>query len=85
MEDGQQVKKAVNEIKAFYDCRYLSACETTWRIFTRYRTPSVEQLSFHLMVIYLKLLQMSSTKKYYKVYERLSRGVCGMDIRCSIG
>nr|GEV58175.1 hypothetical protein [Tanacetum cinerariifolium] len=34
--------------------------------------------------IYLKLLQMSSTKKYYKVYERLSRGVCGMDIRCSI-
>ncbi|GJS83521.1 hypothetical protein Tco_0750062 [Tanacetum coccineum] len=25
-EDGQQVKKVVDEIKAFYDCRYLSAC-----------------------------------------------------------
>ncbi|GJY83835.1 ATP-dependent DNA helicase PIF1-like protein [Tanacetum coccineum] len=50
-EDGQQVKIAVDEIKAFYDCRYLSACEAAWRIFgfeTHYRTPFVERLSFHL-------------------------------------
>ncbi|GJU91462.1 hypothetical protein Tco_1303885, partial [Tanacetum coccineum] len=46
-EDGQQVKKVVDEIKAFYDCRYLSACEAAWRIFgfeTHYRTPFVESM-----------------------------------------
>ncbi|GJZ38006.1 ATP-dependent DNA helicase PIF1-like protein, partial [Tanacetum coccineum] len=44
-EDGQQVQKPVDEIKAFFDCRYLSACEAAWRIFgfeTHYRTPYVE-------------------------------------------
>ncbi|GJR83724.1 uncharacterized protein Tco_0154509, partial [Tanacetum coccineum] len=49
--DGQQIEKPVDEIKAFYDCRYLSACEASWRIFgyeIHYRTPSVERLSFHL-------------------------------------
>ncbi|GKA15053.1 ATP-dependent DNA helicase PIF1-like protein [Tanacetum coccineum] len=49
---NQQVKKAVDEIKTFYDCRYLSACDAAWRIFgfeTHYRTPSVERLSFHLL------------------------------------
>nr|GEV00561.1 ATP-dependent DNA helicase RRM3-like [Tanacetum cinerariifolium] len=51
MEDGQQVKKAFDEIKTFYDCRYISACEATWRIFgfeTHYRTPSVERLLCHM-------------------------------------
>ncbi|XP_074284292.1 uncharacterized protein LOC141608843 [Silene latifolia] len=36
-----------DEIKRFYDCRYLSACEAVWRIFgfdIHYRTPAVERL-----------------------------------------
>ncbi|XP_076945766.1 uncharacterized protein LOC143616964 [Bidens hawaiensis] len=45
-EDSQ-----VDEIKAFYDCRYLSACEASWRIFAfdvHYRVPAVTRLPFHL-------------------------------------
>ncbi|XP_076916818.1 uncharacterized protein LOC143576665 [Bidens hawaiensis] len=41
----------VDEIKAFYDCRYLSACEAAWRIFSfdvHYRVPAVTRLPFHL-------------------------------------
>ncbi|XP_076948892.1 uncharacterized protein LOC143621318 [Bidens hawaiensis] len=41
----------VDEIKAFYDCRYLSACEAAWRIFAfdvHYRVPAVTRLPFHL-------------------------------------
>ncbi|XP_076906895.1 ATP-dependent DNA helicase RRM3-like [Bidens hawaiensis] len=41
----------LDEIKAFYDCRYVSACEASWRIFSfdvHYRTPSVMRLAFHL-------------------------------------
>lgn len=41
----------VDEIKLYYDCRYLSACEASWRIFgydVHYRTPSVVRLPFHL-------------------------------------
>ncbi|XP_076920599.1 uncharacterized protein LOC143581787 [Bidens hawaiensis] len=41
----------LDEIKAFYDCRYVSACEATWRIFSfdvHYRIPSVMRLAFHL-------------------------------------
>nr|GEU54553.1 hypothetical protein [Tanacetum cinerariifolium] len=29
--DDQQIQKPVDDIKAYYDCRYLSACEATWR------------------------------------------------------
>jgi hypothetical protein len=46
-DDGQ----LVDEIRMYYDCRYLSACEAVWRIFVfdvNYREPSVERLSFHL-------------------------------------
>jgi hypothetical protein len=35
----------------YYDCRYLSACEAAWRIFSfdiHYREPSVERLNYHL-------------------------------------
>ena len=42
----------VNEIKSYLDCRYIYACETCWRIYQfdiHYRTPLVEQLSFHLL------------------------------------
>ncbi|CAH1433073.1 unnamed protein product [Lactuca virosa] len=41
----------VDEIKNYYDCRYLSACEASWRIFkfdVHFRTPSVVRLPFHL-------------------------------------
>nr|GEY20419.1 hypothetical protein [Tanacetum cinerariifolium] len=51
MVDGKHIQKLVNEIKAYLDCRYLSACEAAWRLFgfeVQYRTPSVERLSFHL-------------------------------------
>ncbi|XP_019199145.1 PREDICTED: uncharacterized protein LOC109192894 [Ipomoea nil] len=41
----------VDEIDMYYDCRYISACEAAWRLFSfevQYRTPPVERLSFHL-------------------------------------
>jgi len=40
-----------NEIKMYYDCRYLSACEAAWRIYSfdiHFREPSVERLNYHL-------------------------------------
>ncbi|GJS84946.1 ATP-dependent DNA helicase PIF1-like protein [Tanacetum coccineum] len=43
--------EVVDEIKEFYDCRYLSACESSWRILKYevvYRTHAVERLPFHL-------------------------------------
>ncbi|XP_012835448.1 PREDICTED: uncharacterized protein LOC105956154 [Erythranthe guttata] len=39
------------EIKMYYDCRYLPACEAMWRLFNfdiHYRDPYVIRLSFHL-------------------------------------
>ncbi|XP_076940556.1 uncharacterized protein LOC143609785 [Bidens hawaiensis] len=42
--------EVVDEVKAFYDCKYLSACEAAWRIFAfdvHYRVPSI-RLPFHL-------------------------------------
>ncbi|KAK9074699.1 hypothetical protein SSX86_003017 [Deinandra increscens subsp. villosa] len=50
-EDGSQTVKNVNEIDAYYDCRYISACEAAWRIYSyevHYRYPSVTRLPFHL-------------------------------------
>ncbi|GKA05884.1 hypothetical protein Tco_0685004 [Tanacetum coccineum] len=41
----------VDEIKEYYYCRYLSACEAAWRIYRfdiHYRFPPVERLPFHL-------------------------------------
>ncbi|XP_054801554.1 uncharacterized protein LOC129305587 [Prosopis cineraria] len=40
-----------NEIKHYYDFRYISSCEAAWRIFAfdiHHQYPSVERLSFHL-------------------------------------
>ncbi|XP_052201712.1 uncharacterized protein LOC127807714 [Diospyros lotus] len=48
-KDGN--KKEVDEIKIYYDCRYISPCEAAWRIFgfdIHFRDPPVEYLSFHL-------------------------------------
>lgn len=41
----------VDEIRKFYDCRYISACEAVWRIYSfdiHYRKPAVMRLPFHL-------------------------------------
>ncbi|XP_019195884.1 PREDICTED: uncharacterized protein LOC109189728 [Ipomoea nil] len=49
MDEGGN--EMVDEINMYYDCRYISACEAVWRLFSfevQYRTPPVERLSFHL-------------------------------------
>ena len=48
-KDGN--KKEVDEIKIYYDCRYISPCKVAWRIFgfdIHFRDPPVKYLSFHL-------------------------------------
>ncbi|XP_035832728.1 uncharacterized protein LOC110875322 [Helianthus annuus] len=49
--DNNNEELEQDEVKEYYDCRYLSACEASWRIFAydvHYRTPSVMRLPFHL-------------------------------------
>jgi len=49
--DQRNQSGCVDEIKLYYDCRYLSACKAAWRIFLfdiNYREPSIERLSIHL-------------------------------------
>ncbi|XP_031106166.1 uncharacterized protein LOC116010797 [Ipomoea triloba] len=53
-------KELVDEINMYYDCRYISACEATWRLLSfevQYRTPHVEMLSFHLPDCQLVIFQ----------------------------
>ncbi|XP_076907478.1 uncharacterized protein LOC143563946 [Bidens hawaiensis] len=50
-EGEKNTDSNVYEIKEFYDCRYISACEASWRIFgfdVHYRIPAVMRLPFHL-------------------------------------
>ena len=45
------VQEPVDEIKQYYDCRYLSPCESVWRTFAfdiHHHWPLVTRLSFHL-------------------------------------
>ncbi|XP_021985604.1 uncharacterized protein LOC110881748 [Helianthus annuus] len=49
--DNHNEQHEKDEIKKYYDCRYISACEASWRIFSydvNYRYPSVIRLPFHL-------------------------------------
>ncbi|CAN7124729.1 unnamed protein product, partial [Brassica rapa subsp. narinosa] len=49
--DGEAVEPTVDEIKKYFDARYISSCESTWRILafhTHFRSTPVEKLTFHL-------------------------------------
>ncbi|XP_071726239.1 uncharacterized protein [Rutidosis leptorrhynchoides] len=48
---NQKFDKARDEIAEYFSCRYISACEASWRLFDYpilYRQPAVYRLSFHL-------------------------------------
>lgn len=48
--DRDGVEKNVDKVSLYYDCRYISSCGATWRIFSfdiQYKDPVVERLSFH--------------------------------------
>ncbi|KAK7293775.1 hypothetical protein RJT34_16648 [Clitoria ternatea] len=49
--EDESFVQAIDEIKDYLDCRYISPCEACWRIFSfpiHNRTPVVERLYFHL-------------------------------------
>ncbi|XP_020973046.1 uncharacterized protein LOC107633545 [Arachis ipaensis] len=49
--DEGQLEKVIDEIRNYYDCRYISAYEAAWRIFgyeIQLKEPSVVKLPFHL-------------------------------------
>lgn len=49
--EGDDSKEEINEIKNYLECRYLSACEAVWRIFSfdiHEREPAVTRLPLHL-------------------------------------
>jgi len=48
---GTQQSTCVDEVKMYYNCRYLSSCEAAWIIFCfdiHHKEPTIERLSFHL-------------------------------------
>lgn len=50
-ENSDHVKYDENEIENYLDCRYVSACESMWRIFKfeiHHQQPHVQRLSIHL-------------------------------------
>ncbi|XP_072088255.1 uncharacterized protein [Arachis hypogaea] len=49
--DVRESSQVVDEIKQYYDCRYLSPSESMWRIFAydiHHRWPAIQRLTFHL-------------------------------------
>ncbi|KAF7839626.1 uncharacterized protein G2W53_008108 [Senna tora] len=50
-DSNAHVDDMKDDIKHYYDCRYISPCEATWRIFRfdiNFREPTVKRLPFHL-------------------------------------
>ena len=48
---GEEIEEVFDEIKNYYDCRYISPCEAFWRIMNfpiNYREQAAERLSFHV-------------------------------------
>ncbi|KAL3625913.1 hypothetical protein CASFOL_030442 [Castilleja foliolosa] len=49
--ESEQLEKPLDEVKMYYDCRYVSSCEAAWRLLEfelQYKHPAVTRLSFHL-------------------------------------
>ncbi|CAH9128946.1 unnamed protein product, partial [Cuscuta epithymum] len=61
--NGENADDNVDEVKMYYDCRYISSCEAAWRTLgfeIQYRSVGVERLSFHLpneQVVYFNDLE----------------------------
>ncbi|XP_057444727.1 uncharacterized protein LOC130736971 [Lotus japonicus] len=50
-KNNHDQKAEVDEIKQYFDCRYLSPCEAAWRIFKfeiHHKWPHVQKLTYHL-------------------------------------
>ncbi|KAK1424399.1 hypothetical protein QVD17_19728 [Tagetes erecta] len=50
-DEQSDLQDSIDEIKDYYSCRYISACEASWRIFAydiHFRQPAVIRLPFHL-------------------------------------
>ncbi|XP_072076490.1 uncharacterized protein [Arachis hypogaea] len=50
--DPSEATQVVDEIRNYYDCRYISACEAVWRLFgyeIQEKEPFVIRLPFHLV------------------------------------
>ncbi|XP_015949023.1 uncharacterized protein LOC107473943 [Arachis duranensis] len=51
LHDSVGSNVTVDEIQNYYDCRYISACEASWRLFgfeIQFKEPNVIRLPFHL-------------------------------------
>ncbi|XP_072084297.1 uncharacterized protein [Arachis hypogaea] len=51
--DWSEATQVVDEIRNYYDCRYISACEAVWRLFgyeIQEKEPFVIRLPFHLVI-----------------------------------
>ncbi|KAL6579007.1 hypothetical protein OROMI_009223 [Orobanche minor] len=49
--DERNISEALDEIKMYYDCRYISSLEAAWRLFgygIHFREPNVVRLGFYL-------------------------------------
>ncbi|KAI9085306.1 hypothetical protein K1719_032683 [Acacia pycnantha] len=78
VNDGAGSQQGFDEISHYLNCRYISSCEASWRIFEfdiHHRQPPVERLSFHLphqqSVYYSQTGRMSSLLNNPRVKESM--------------